>query len=139
MADYNKPLPQIDERTDPDHRAFWEAAKEHRLVMQRCSDCGHIRWPTGPVCTSCLSESWEWHDMSTKGELWSWVNFYQPFHPEWAKEAPYNVSLVKIENGPLFLANVVECEDSDLAVGMSVELIFDDVTDEVAIPKYRPA
>ena len=67
------------------------------------------------------------------------MNFYQPFHSEWAKDAPYNVSLVKIENGPIFLTNMVECEDSDLAVGMPVELIFDDVTDGVAIPKYRPA
>ncbi|MEE8421814.1 MAG: Zn-ribbon domain-containing OB-fold protein [Dehalococcoidia bacterium] len=138
MADYTKPLPRIDEQTDPDSRAFWEAAGEHRLVMQRCSQCGHIRWPIGPVCTQCLAEQFEWQTLSGRGELHSWVNFYQPFHPEWAKEAPYNVSLVKLEEGPIFLSNVVECDDSELAVGAALELVWEDATDEISIPKFRP-
>lgn len=138
MAEYTKPLPNL-EQADDESRAFWAAAHEHRLVMQRCIECGHIRWPIGPVCTQCLAEGFEWQTLSGKGELWSWVNFYQPFHPEWAKEAPYNVAIVRLEEGLLFLTNVVGCEDADLSVGMPLEIVFEDATEEVSIPKFRPA
>ena len=103
-----------------------------------CTDCNHIRCPIGPVCTQCLAEQFEWHEMSGKAELHTWVNFYQGFHPEWAKESPYNVALVKLEEGPIFLSNVV-ADDDDLAVGIALELVFDDVTDDVSIPKFKLA
>ena len=138
MAEYTRPLPALDDRTDPESRAFWAAAHDHRLVMQRCTACDHIRWPIGPVCTQCLAPEFEWQQMSGKAELHTWVNFYQGFQPEWAKESPYNVALVKLEEGPIFLSNVV-ADDDDLAVGVALELTWEDATDEVSIPKFKLA
>lgn len=134
-TDYAKPLPN---REDPQYAPFWEAAKGHRLVMPRCTQCGHIRWPANPVCTECLAPDFEWAELSGRGELFTWVNFFQGYHPEWAKETPYNVSLVKLEEGPVMLTNVTDAADEDLKIGLPMEVWFDDVTDEVAIPKFRP-
>jgi uncharacterized protein len=132
---YRKPLPNLD---DPEYAPFWQAAKEHRLVMQRCSACGHVRWPAGPVCTECLSLEHEWAELSGRGELFSWTSFHQGYHPEWAKETPYNVSMVKLEGGPIMLTNVTGVDDAELRLGLPLEVWFDDVTDEVSIPKFRP-
>ncbi len=134
MTDYAKPLPNITEDVEP----FWTAAKAHTLSMPRCQDCNEVIWPISPVCPACLGDHLEWTALSGKGVLWSWVNFHQGFHQEWAKESPYNVAHVRLEEGPVFLTNIVEAEDEDLEVGMAVEVVFDDVTDEVSIPKFRP-
>lgn len=135
MADYAKPLPNITEDVEP----FWTSAKAHTLSMPHCKDCDEVIWPISPVCPACLGDNLEWAELSGKGVLWSWVNFHQGFHQEWAKESPYNVAHVRLEEGPVFLTNIVEAEDEDLEVGMAVEVVFDDVTDEVSIPKFRPA
>lgn len=135
MADYAKPLPNITEDVEP----FWTAAKAHTLSMPRCQDCDEVIWPLSPVCPACLGDNLEWTALSGRGVLWSWVNFHQGFNQEWAKESPYNVAHVRLEEGPIFLTNIVEAEDEALEVGMAVEVVFDDVTDEVSIPKFRPA
>lgn len=135
-GEYRKPLPNLE---DPLYAPFWDAAREHRLVMQRCTECGHVRWPANPACTECLATDYEWADLSGRGELFSWTTFHQRYHPEWANEAPYNVSMVKLAEGPVMLSNVTDVADADLAIGMALEVWFDDVTDEVSIPKFRPA
>ena len=132
---YNKPLPNLD---DPLWAPFWAAAKRHQLAMPACQDCGHVVWPVQPSCTECLSPRLEWRDLSGRGELFTWTHFHQGYHPEWAKETPYNVSLVKLDEGVVFLTNVVGCEREDLKVGMAVEVTFDDVTSTISIPKFKP-
>lgn len=134
-GDYKKPLPDV---SDPTWAPFWEAAKRHQLAMQHCVDCGHLVWPAGPVCTECLSANLEWRDLSGRGTLFTWTRFHQGYHPEWAKETPYNVSLVMLEEGVIFLTNVTNVADDDLSLGMPLDVWFDDVTDEVSIPKFRP-
>ena len=41
---------------------FWEAAQERRLIVPRCGECAIWRWPPGPFCPSCHSQSVEWRD-----------------------------------------------------------------------------
>ena len=135
MADYAKPLPTITDEVEP----FWSAAKRNKLAMPQCQDCDEVIWPISPVCPACLGDHLTWVDLSGKGVLWSWVNFHQSFHPEWAKELPYNVAHVRLDEGPVFLTNIVDAEDENLAVGMTVEVTFDEVTEEISIPKFRPA
>jgi len=36
------------------------------------------------------------------------------------------------------LSNLVECSNEEIYVGMPVEVVFEDVTDEVTLPKFRP-
>jgi uncharacterized OB-fold protein len=135
-SEYKKPLPNLD---DPAYAPFWAAAKRHELAMPRCTSCGHVRWPMNPACTECLAPEFEWATLSGRGELFSWTNFYQQYHPEWGKEAPYNVSMVKLPEGPVMLTNVTGVDDADLRLGMPLEVWFDDVTPDVSIPKFRPA
>lgn len=135
-SEYRKPLPNTE---DPLWAPFWQAAKRHELSMQRCQDCSHVVWPAQSFCTECLSSRLEWTALSGRGELFTWTHFHQGYHPEWAKETPYNVSLVKLEEGVIFLTNVVETEREDLRLGMPLEVVFDDVTESVSIPKFRPA
>jgi uncharacterized OB-fold protein len=133
MSEYTKKLPVIDDL----HRPFWDGCRAGVLKMQRCRDCGHQWWPIGPVCTACLSTDFEWVDLSGRGELWSFIVYHHKMNAAWADDLPYNVALVRLEEGPTMVSNVVGTDLADLEVGLPLEVTFDAVTDEVSIPRFR--
>lgn len=133
MAEYRRPLPVVNERNRP----FWEAAKRGELRMQRCRACGHIRFPINPVCTKCLSAETEWAQLSGRGTVWARIVYHRPFNPAFADAVPYNVVMVQLEEGPRMYSNVVGTPDDRIKVGDPVEVVFDPVTDEVTIPRFR--
>jgi len=135
MTEYTKPLPIPDEFDKP----YWEAAKKHELRMQECLDCGEIWFPPSPVCPKCLSQNYEWAKLSGKGKVWSCVVFHQLYFPSFSDEIPYNVVAVKLDEGPLLTSNMVECKNEDIQCDMLVEVVFDDVTEIITLPKFKPA
>jgi len=80
----------------------------------------------------------EWVRVSGRGKVYTWTTIYQRYHPAFAEELPYNVTMVALEEGPRLLANIVDCKNEDLRIGMEVEVVFEDVTEEITLPKFRP-
>lgn len=130
-----KPLPNISDF----NRAFWEAARQSELRLQKCNDCGQFWAPNGPVCPHCFSEDYEWARLSGRGTIASWVVFHKLYHPAFANDLPYSVAFVELEEGPRIISNIVQIKNEELAVGMPVEVVFEPVNDELTIPKFRPA
>ena len=132
---YEKLLPRIDEMNRP----YWEGAKRHELLLQKCQECGHYRYPPGETCPSCLSDKLEWVKISGRGSVYTWTVFHQAYHPAYKDDIPYAVVAVELEEGPRMITNLVNCGTEDIKMGMPVEVVFDDVTEEVSLPKFRPA
>jgi uncharacterized OB-fold protein len=134
MTTYTKPLPYPDAETRP----YWEWAKRHELRMQRCADCGTLRFPPGPMCPSCNSLRDEWVRMRGTATIYSWIVVYPPVLPAFADDAPYSVVLVLLDDHPIRLVGqVVDIPHHELTAGLPVEVVFDDVTPEVTLPKWR--
>ena len=131
---YKELLPHIDEVSRP----YWEAAKRHELVLQRCQECGYYRYPPGEVCPYCLSTRLLWVKASGRGTVFTWTVFHQVYHRAFAKNVPYAVVAIELEEGPRLVTNLVDCKNEDIEVGMPVEVVFDDVTEEITLPKFRP-
>lgn len=120
-------------------RPFWDAARQHRLVLRKCSACGYIDHPPYLYCTNCHSDEHEWVEASGKATLAAYaINIFGVPFPFWV-DLPYVVALVDLEEGPRMISNVVDCEHDQLTNGMELEVVFDDVTDEITMPKWRPA
>ncbi|WP_324275550.1 Zn-ribbon domain-containing OB-fold protein [Blastococcus brunescens] len=134
MSDYSKPLPDIDDETRP----FWDGALREELRMQKCSRCGHIRYPISRICPDCLEPGHEWVPLSGRGEVYSSIVFHQVYDKAFADDVPYNVSLVQLDEGPRMFSNVVGVPPSEVTVGARVRVVFDRVTEEVAIPRFTP-
>jgi uncharacterized OB-fold protein len=134
MTDYRKPLPEL----TAVNRPFWDACRDGRLSMQRCRVCGHIRYPVSPVCPGCLSEQTEWVDLRGEGEVMARLVFHQVYHRAFADDVPYNVVLVQLDEGPRMFSNVVGVPNEAVRVGMRVKVLFDPVTPEITIPRFRP-
>ena len=129
-----KPLPSISDFNRP----FWEAAKRHELRLQCCKSCGKFWAPNGPVCPHCFSEDYEWKRLSGRGRIATWVVFHKLYHPGFADELPYNVAFVEVDEGPRIVSNIVGVKNEGLRIGMPVEVVFEDVTTDITLPKFRP-
>ena len=96
-------------------------------------------WPVKPRCDHCFSADVTWVQASGKGTLYSFVLMHQLYHPGFASEIPYNIAQVDLEEGLRIISNVVGVPNDALQIGMALEVTFEDVSEEVTLPKFRPA
>jgi uncharacterized OB-fold protein len=96
-------------------------------------------WPVKPGCDRCWSADITWVPASGKGTLYSFTLMHQVLHPGFAAEVPYNIAEVNLAEGLRITTNVVGCPNSDLQIGMPLEVTFEDITNEVSLPKFKPA
>jgi len=134
VADRSKlPLPE----PTPETRHFWDGAKAHELRLQRCKACDNTYFPPRPFCPDCLGSDIEVFAASGKGKVYSYVINHRP-HP--AFDAPYSIAIVELEEGPHLMTNIVGVEQTPeaLELDMAVEVTFEDVSDEISLPHFRP-
>jgi len=131
---YKKPLPRIDEES----KGFWEACQRHELYVQRCRACGRRRYYPRAVCPACLSSNTEWVLSSGRGTVYTYTVTYQNQAPGFRDDLPYVLAYVELEDRVRILTNIVGCAPDDVKIGMPVEVLFDDVTPEVTLPKFKP-
>lgn len=130
-----KPVPTVTAELAP----FFEAARRGELAVQRCRGCGLHRFPPRPLCSGCLGRDIEWVRTSGRGEIFSFTIMHQVYHPGFAAEVPYAVVLVKLEEGPTMVSNLVGVAADEVRIGMPVRAIFEAVADEIVLPKFVPA
>lgn len=135
MSEIAKPVPAVRD----DLRPFFEAAAEGRLVVQRCIGCGALRFPARPLCSSCLGREADWVPVSGRGTVFTFNVMHQVYHPGFRDDVPYAVVLVELEEGPRMISRLVGCPPDQVEIGMPVAVLFERVSDDVTLPKFRPA
>jgi uncharacterized OB-fold protein len=136
-AEYSKPLPRL---LNPElTRPFWEAAKRHELVMPRCKTCDQLFFYPRSECPRCLGSDLEWVRVSGRGRLHSFTIINQPANAAFRDDVPYVYAVVQLIEGPRMISNLVECDVESVSVDMPVEAVFDDVTPEWTLVKFKPA
>ena len=132
-----KPLPQPNSLTQP----FWDSATKKKLVLQRCKSCDSWVWCPRPSCSTCGGEQLEWTPVSGRGAVYSFTVIREVVGRGgrgFEKEIPYVVAWVDLEEGPRICSNVVGCSLDDVYIGMPVEVLFENVTAQITLPKFRP-
>ncbi len=130
-----KPLPSLEGTTGE----FYRYCKNHELRFQRCTGCGTWRHVPRDMCAQCGSWEWEWAKSNGRGKLFTWTVVTLAMYPAFAEEVPYAVALIEMEEGPRIVSRIVDVAPEDLYMDMPLELIFEAVTDEVTLPKFRRA
>jgi uncharacterized OB-fold protein len=128
------PPPLVDSTTLP----WWQAAAEHRLVVQRCTACEHTRHPPAPVCPECRSADSDWQELSGRGEVYSYTSVYRPIAA--GQELPYVIAVIALEaaGGIRMISNLVDLNPDELEIGLPVEVVWEDMSAELAVPRFRP-
>ena len=135
------PLPQ------QDNEFYWQKAKEHELWLRKCNDCNEAYFYPRDICPNCFSRNTDWIKASGKGTLYTYGITMRAPTPAFRDEAPFILAIVDLEEGCRIPTNLVGIEkDADpnvmaekIEIGMAVEVDFDDRSDTIAMPVFKPA
>lgn len=130
-----KPVPIPDEASRP----FFAGARERQLMLQRCSACGRWLWPVKARCPECWSPALNWTPASGKGTLYSFALMHQLYHPAFASELPYIIAAIDLAEGVRITSTIVGCSPDELRIGMPLEVTFEQLSEEITLPKFRLA
>ena len=134
MKEYTKPLPQ----PTPFSKPFWDGAKRHELLIQKCKECQKYVFYPKVICPFCLSDTLEWVKATGRGKIYSYMVVYSYQPQAFAEDVPYVVAIIDLQEGVRMMSNIVECPPDKVQCDMDVEVVFDEVTPEVTLPKFRP-
>ena len=123
-----------------DSRPYWEGARQGRLLLQRCGDCGTLRFFPRYLCTACGSDRTEWAEASGRGTVHSFTIVHRAAFPEFQARTPYVVALIDLEEGPRVMTNIVGDDALGVAIGDAVVVEFEARgTEGAKVPQFKRA
>lgn len=134
MTQDSKPVPI----PNSDSRTFWEATKRHELALQRCARCLEFRYFPRPICPFCLDERYDWQATSGKGQVWTYTVIHRAPSAAFRKDVPFVLAVVELAEGPRMMTNIIGTPPSNVYIGLPVEVVFEDMTEEITVPKFQP-
>ena len=63
----------------------------------------------------------------------------QAISPARAGDVPYVIALVRLDEGPAMMTNIVDCDPAQVTIGLPVLVGFERLSDDIALPVFRPA
>lgn len=125
-------------RPRPETAVWWESCRDHKLMIQRCSQCGKFQFYPRIVCSTCMSDQVDLVQSCGRGKLVTFTICRLPVAQAYAADLPYVVALIQLEEGPTMMSNIVQCDPESVVTGMSLEVIFETWSDEITMPQFRP-
>jgi len=130
---YAKPLPVADAETQP----FWDGCRHGKLMLQRCTRCGHVRFPPTHFCSKCRSADHAWVESDGYGKVFSWIVVHHPVPRDVYADVPYIVALVTLDEGVRIPSNIVGIAPNKVRADMRVRVTFRPATDEITLPLFE--
>ena len=135
---------------DSEWKEYFEHARQHRLVVRKCSACGLMRYPATHACPWCMDLGWTWQDVSGRGTIYSYEVVVHAIQPGFKELTPYAVVLVELDEqrgqptadeSLRVIANLVKPDgtpeaDANVAIGKRARVVFSDLADHMALPQF---
>ncbi len=115
---------------------FWEGVDADELRVQRCSDCGELRFPPRPMCPDCHAVAWNTETLSGEGRVYSWIRPVHPRLPMFAEDTI--VALIDLAPGVRLVSNLCDVALEDVEKDMPVEVFFIDLGEGRRLHQFRP-
>ena len=134
---YNKPIPVPQGESDE----YWNKAKEGELWLRSCNDCGGAYFYPRDISPCCFSRDTTWVQASGNATLYTYAIVHRAPHPGFVGDVPFVPAIVELEEGPRMPTSIVidEPTQENLQIGMALKVVFEDITDSIALPKFAPA
>ncbi|MBC7132875.1 MAG: Zn-ribbon domain-containing OB-fold protein [Roseovarius sp.] len=130
-----KPLPVIDHDSAP----YWEAARDGRLDIPLCGDCGRHHFYPRAICPHCHSDRLRFDTVSGRGTVHTFTVARRPAGPAFAEDVPYVVALIELAEGPRMMSRIVTDDPGKVRIGAPVEVTFVKASEEITFPFFRLA
>ncbi|TDC46644.1 hypothetical protein E1281_27565 [Actinomadura sp. KC345] len=126
-------VPAPDEITGP----WWEATREHRLVLQTCARCAGRQHPPRPICVHCGSGDLEWATSGGTGVVDSFTVVHRAPRPDLT--VPYVIARVRLDEGVVLLTRLTRREPDEWHIDDKVQVAWVDLDDGRALPVFTPS
>lgn len=136
MTNENRDIKKITPKLDNDSIRFWEGCKRRELLIQQCNHCEKSIFYPRVVCPHCMSDDIEWVKSKGKGKIYSYTISYRSAHPSFENDTPYVIALIDLDEGVRMLSNILNCDFKDLECETPVEVVFEDITTDITLPKF---
>jgi uncharacterized OB-fold protein len=125
----------------PESDFYWEKCKEGELWLRHCQACDSVYFYPRDICPECFSKDTDWVQSSGKGIVHTFAIVHRGPTPPFRDRAPYVPAIVELAEGTRMPTNLVEVEADPavIKVGMAVEVVFEEISDTISLPKFRPA
>jgi uncharacterized OB-fold protein len=134
-------LPAPQPARDGLDREFWEAARRHELVVQRCRECQTFQFGPEWICHNCRSTELGWHRVSGRGRIYSWQRVWHPVHPALKSACPYMIVLVELPDAGnvRMVGNLLGDARAEVKIGAAVEVVFEDHPEGYTLIQWQRA
>lgn len=129
-----KPVPVVNSWT----MNFWKGNNEGKLMIQKCKDCHQPIFYPRMSCPFCFSDSIEWIESSGKGKIYSYTVVRSNAPSAFLADMPFIIAVIRLDEGVQMLTNIVECEPEEVCCELPVQVVFEKLTDEFTLPKFKP-
>ena len=123
----------------PETQHFWDGCRNGELLLQRNKQTGEAYFPPRPFCPKTGSRDVEVFKASGRATLHSYVINHRP-RPDMGDQ-PYAIAVVKLEEGPKMMTNIVGCPQTPEALVLDMPLVvtFEKISDTISLPLFTPA
>lgn len=120
----------------PETAPFWDAAREGRLVVERCDACATEHHPPYGICRACHSRDLTFVDVEGPGEVYSFTVNHQAWMP--GLDVPFAIVWVEFAAHPgvRVVGRLRGCDVDDVRIGMAVDIGFEPGPDDFAVPSF---
>jgi uncharacterized protein len=129
-----KPSPIV----NPWAKPFWTATREHKLLIQKCNDCGSYIFYPRIACPNCFSDNLTWVETSGKGKIYTYTVVENNPPEAFIPDLPFVIAVVVLEEGVRMLTNIVGCDPDKVYCEMPVTVVFEELNNEITLPKFKP-
>ena len=141
MSQQQSPPPIPAPSPQPESDFYWQKCKEGELWLRHCNACGSAYFYPRDICPECFSRDTDWVQSSGRGIVHTFAIVHRGPTPPFRDRSPYVPAIVELEEGARMPTNLVEVEADPavIRVGMAVEVVFEELSDAISLPKFRPS
>jgi uncharacterized OB-fold protein len=122
---------------DPLDLPFWNAISAGKFLLHRCNVCKRSYWPASR-CVEHGPQSMSWVESSGRGTLYTYTVMHHAYTPSMKGKTPYVVAVVKLDEGPFYHANLIDCPLDDVVVGMPLQAVMQKHETGLVVPMFQP-
>ncbi|HEY9545524.1 MAG TPA: OB-fold domain-containing protein [Solimonas sp.] len=116
---------------------FWEACRDGRFLLHRCNVCGRHYWPASR-CVVHGAQSMAWLPASGRGTLYTYTVMHHAYTPTMKGKTPYVVAVIRLDEGPYFHSNLIDCTLDQVRIGMQLQSAMIEQDNGLVVPVFRP-
>lgn len=121
---------------------YWRSLPQrYRLIAGECKNCGRINFPQRKFCMACGKEDFKEIKLSGDGEVLTYTIIARgaappEFTAQQKKGGPFVVIIVKFDEGPKIVAQMTDCDPSNIKIGMRVEFVIRKIYEQEGVIRY---